>query len=51
MGISQNLIKQFSGVCFVDPIIQFQRCLFFHKYNFFRHLKLEIVLAIPASNE
>ena len=37
--------------CLFDPIFQYWRCLFFTNMNIFRHLKLEIALAIPASNE
>ena len=37
------------GRCSVNPIIQYWKCLFF--INIFRHLKLEIALAIPASND
>ena len=32
-------------------ISKYLRCLFFVNINVFRHLKLEIVLAIPVSNE
>ena len=31
--------------------IEFTRCLFYININIFRHLKLKIALAIPASNE
>ena len=42
----------FSGRCSeANQIFQFGRCLFFINRNIFRHLKLEIALAIPASNE
>ena len=35
----------------VSQIIQFKICLFSKNINIFRHLQLEIALAIPASNE
>ena len=35
----------------VHQIIKYWRCLFFININIFRHLKLEIALAIPASND
>ena len=34
----------------VNQIIQFERCIFSKNTNIFRHLKLEIALVIPASN-
>ena len=34
----------------ISQIIQFKRYLFSKSINIFRHLKLEIALAIPASN-
>ena len=37
------------GRCSVRQITQIRRCIFFLNINIFRHLKLEIVLAIPAS--
>ena len=43
--------KIVSGRCSVNPIIQYWLCLFFININVFLHLKLEIALAIPASNE
>ena len=42
--------KIFSGRCSANQIFQFGRCLFFINRNVFRHLKLEIALAIPALN-
>ena len=51
MKISPNFDKIVFNGCFVDPIIYFQTSLFFINSNIFRHLKLEIALAIPASNE
>ena len=35
----------------ISQITQFKRCLFLKNINIFCHLKLEIVLAIPASND
>ena len=32
-------------------LFKFEKCQFFTNRNIFRHLKLEIALAIPASNE
>ena len=43
-----NLIKQF---LIANQIIQNWRCLFFINIDIFCRLKLEIALAIPASNE
>ena len=37
--------------CSVHKIIHFKKCLFFMNSNIFPHLKLEILLAIPTSNE
>ena len=37
--------------CSVSQITQFKRCPFSKIINIFRHLKLEIALAIPASND
>ena len=37
--------------CLVSQIIQFRRCIFSKNINIFRHSKLEIALAIPASND
>ena len=37
--------------CSVRQITKFKRCIFLKNINIFRHLKLEIVLAIPASND
>ena len=39
------------GRCSVSQITQLRRCIFAKKLNIFRHLKLEIALAIPASND
>ena len=39
------------GRCSVSQIIQFRRCIFSKNIYIFRHLKLEIALAIPASND
>ena len=39
------------GRCSVNQIIQFKRCIFKKNINIFRHSKLEIALAIPASND
>ena len=36
--------------CYVNQIIQFRRCIF-SNFIIFCHLKLEIALAIPASND
>ena len=49
--ISLNLLKKFFGKCSGDPILLYWRSLLFIKANIFCHLKLEIVLAIPASND
>ena len=35
----------------ISQITQFRRCLFSKNINIFCHLKLEIALAIPASND
>ena len=35
----------------VSQITQFRRCTFSKNINMFRHLELDIVLAIPASND
>ena len=35
----------------ISQITQFGRCLISNKTNIFRHLKLEIALVIPASND
>ena len=43
--------KTFCAGCSVSQIAQFRRCLFSKNINIFRHLELEIVLAIPASND
>ena len=39
------------GRCSVSLITQLKRCIFSKNKNIFRHLKLEIALAIPASND
>ena len=39
------------GRCSVSLITQLNRCIFSKNKNIFRHLKLEIALAIPASND
>ena len=39
------------GRCSASQIIQFRRCIFSKNIYIFRHLKLEIALAIPASND
>ena len=39
------------GRCPISRIIQFKKCLFSKNINIFRHLKLEIALAIPAAND
>ena len=39
------------GRCSVSLITQLGRCIFKKNKNIFRHLKLEIALAIPASND
>ena len=39
------------GSCSVRQITQFRRCIFTKTIILFRHLKLEIALAIPASND
>ena len=38
------------GRCSVSLITQLRRCIFSKNKNIFRHLKLEIALAIPALN-
>ena len=37
--------------CLVSQIAQFRRCIFSKDIYIFRHLELEIALAIPASND
>ena len=39
------------GRCSVSKITQFRRCIFSKNIYIFRHLKLEIALAIPALND
>ena len=39
------------GRCSVSQITQFRRWIFSKNIYIFRHLKLEIALAIPASND
>ena len=39
------------GRCSASLITQLRRCIFSKNKNIFRHLKLEITLAIPASND
>ena len=39
------------GKCSVSLITQLRRCIFSKNKNIFRHLKLEIAIAIPASND
>ena len=39
------------GRCSVSKISQLRRCIFSKNIYIFRHLKLEIALAIPASND
>ena len=39
------------GRCSVSLITRLKRCIFSKNKNIFRHLKLEIALAIPASND
>ena len=39
------------GRCSVSLITQFRRSIYLKNINNFRHLKLEIALAIPASND
>ena len=41
----------FGGRCSVSLITQLRRCIFSKNVNIFRHLKLDIALAIPASND
>ena len=43
--------KKVFGKCLGNPILQYWRSLLFIKLNISSHLKLEIVLAIPASND
>ena len=51
-NISLKWILQFVvGACSVRQVTQFRRCIFSEHINSFRHLKLEIALAIPASND
>ena len=49
--ISLDLIIKYFGRWEGNLIIQYYWSIFFHKYKYFRHLKLEIALAIPASNK
>ena len=44
-------VKIIIGRCLAKPILQYWRCLLFSNINIFRHLKLEIASAIPASND
>ena len=39
------------GRCSVSLITQLRRCIFSKNKDIFRHLKLEIASAIPASND
>ena len=39
------------GRCLVSKITRFRTCKFLKKIYIFRHLKLEIALAIPVSND
>ena len=39
------------GRCSVSLITQLRKCIFLKNKNIFRHLKLEIASAIPASND
>ena len=39
------------GRCPVSKITQFRRCIFSKNIYIFRHLKLEIALAIAAAND
>ena len=39
------------GRCTVSQVIQFRRWIFSKNIYIFRHLKLEIALAIPALND
>ena len=39
------------GRCSISLITQLRRCIFKKNKNIFPHLKLEIALAIPASND
>ena len=48
---STRIAEKFCIGCSVNLIITFWRCNFFIKITIFRHLELEIALAIPASNE
>ena len=48
---STRIAKLFCGECLVNEILHLEYVQFLHKYNYFCHLKLEIALAIPASNE
>ena len=52
--INKNITK-FNKIffvrCIVNPIMQYWRCLFVIDIHIFRHLKLEIASAIPASND
>ena len=50
--IQLKLIMVCGRCCFVIHFfLKFESCLFFINNNIFRHLKLEIALAIPASND
>ena len=49
--MSLNLNNIACGRCLASQIMQFRRCIFSENTNIFRHLKLKIVLAIPASNK
>ena len=39
------------GRCSVSQITQLRRCIFSKNINIFRHLELEIALAIPGPND
>ena len=50
-NMSLKMDNMVCGRCPISQIIQFKRCLFSKNINIFHHLKLEIALAIPASND
>ena len=49
--LSQINILQIYRICSASHFFQVGRCLFLINRHIFRHLKLEMALAIPASNE
>ena len=45
------MVNVVCGGCSVNQIIIFRSCILKKNGNIFRHLKLEIAIAIPASND